>query len=114
MKLIVGLGNPGEKYYKTRHNIGFEVIDYLLSKNGAKLNKEKFNGVFYKSDDYILAKPLTFMNLSGDFVQAISHFYKINTKDILIIYDDMDHVPGKAILKQKRIWWWSKWYEGYH
>lgn len=101
MKLIVGLGNPGEKYHKTRHNIGFEVIDFLLSKNNAKLNKEKFNGVFYKTDDYILAKPLTFMNLSGDFVQAIAHFYKIKSQDILIIYDDMDHVVGNAILKPK-------------
>uniref|UniRef100_A0A2C9L277 Peptidyl-tRNA hydrolase n=1 Tax=Biomphalaria glabrata TaxID=6526 RepID=A0A2C9L277_BIOGL len=101
MKLIVGLGNPGAQYENNRHNIGFKVIDAFASKHNLSLNKEKFNGIFYKGDDFIIAKPLTFMNLSGDFVQAISSFFKINIQDILVIYDDMDHEVGKAVMKPK-------------
>lgn len=101
MKLIVGLGNPGSQYENNRHNIGFKVIDAYASKLGVSLNKEKFNGIFYKGDDFIIAKPMTYMNLSGDFVQAISSFFKIDIKDILVIYDDMDHEVGKAAMKPK-------------
>lgn len=90
MKLIVGLGNPGSKYENTRHNIGFKAIDAYASKIKVELNNEKFNGIFYKGDGFILAKPLTFMNLSGDFVQAICSYFKISHKDVLVIYDDMD------------------------
>ncbi|WKX02437.1 aminoacyl-tRNA hydrolase [Candidatus Mycoplasma mahonii] len=99
MKLIVGLGNPGEKYEKTRHNIGFSVIDAFAHQSNLKLKKHKFNGIFYKSDDFILAKPETYINLSGDFVSAIVKFYKIQIEDILIIYDDMDHKVGTAVMK---------------
>lgn len=94
MKLIVGLGNPGQEYEATRHNIGFKVIDLVAHSKGIELNKEKFTGVFYKGDDFILAKPMTFMNLSGDFVQKIAKFFKINVEDILVIYDDMDLATG--------------------
>lgn len=69
MKLIVGLGNPGSRYERTRHNIGFEVIDELASRNGVKLNESKFNGLFANihknGEKAILLKPLTYMNLSG-------------------------------------------------
>lgn len=95
MKLIVGLGNPGKEYENTRHNIGFEIIDLIASKKGVELKNEKFKGVFYKGEEFILAKPLTYMNLSGDFVQAISAFFKIDTKDILVIFDDMDLPLGE-------------------
>ena len=99
MKLIVGLGNPGDKYKDTRHNIGFNVIDLLIEDLGVKLNKEKFNGIYFKNKEYIIAKPMTFMNLSGDFVGSIAKFFKIKNEDILVIYDEMDFVPGKGIMK---------------
>lgn len=101
MKLIVGLGNPGEQYKNNRHNVGFQVVDAFALHHKIKFNKEKFNGVFYKGEDFIVAKPLTYMNLSGDFVQAISAFYKIAIEDILIIYDDTSFESGKAIMKPK-------------
>ena len=90
MKLIVGLGNIGDKYKNTRHNTGFKAIDFIIQKLNVKLNKIKFNGEFYKEKNFIIGKPHTFMNLSGDFVFDISKFYKIDIDDILIIYDDMN------------------------
>lgn len=102
MKLIVGLGNIGKDYEQTRHNAGFMVIDELL--NDLQLNtKEKFNGEFVKTningEDVILAKPHTFMNLSGDFVKKVIDFYKIDIQDILVIYDDKDMDIGKIKLR---------------
>lgn len=100
MKLIVGLGNPGKQYLQTRHNIGFVVVDFILQELKLEMNQSKFNGLFVKEKDYIIAKPLTYMNLSGDFVQAIAKFYKIEPKDILIIHDDMDHSIGKFAIRK--------------
>ncbi|WP_027120525.1 aminoacyl-tRNA hydrolase [Mycoplasmopsis lipofaciens] len=99
MKLIVGLGNPGLEYKFTRHNAGFLVIDKILEKLNLKLNKEKFNGKFVVAEDMIIAKPLTYMNNSGDFVQAISHFYKIDPTDIMVIHDEKDFNLGHAAIK---------------
>ncbi len=99
MKLIIGLGNPGTEYDKTRHNIGFEVLDAYAHKIDVKVKKLKFQGLIYKGDDFILLKPQTFMNNSGDSVQAIVKFFKIKLEDILVIYDDMDHEVGAAIMK---------------
>ncbi|AWX42524.1 peptidyl-tRNA hydrolase [Metamycoplasma cloacale] len=101
MKLIVGLGNPGEQYEKTRHNVGFMVVDAIAQKLGIQLEEKKFNGIYYKNKDFILAKPLTYMNNSGDFVQAIVEYYKINVDDVIIVYDDIDLILGKASIKQK-------------
>ncbi|MDO5564256.1 MAG: aminoacyl-tRNA hydrolase [Eubacteriales bacterium] len=94
MKLIVGLGNPDLKYYFTRHNIGFQLIDFLLNDlSDLKLNNTKFNGVFTKTkindEDVIIAKPLTYMNMSGEFIKPLSDFYKIEPQDILICYDEV-------------------------
>ena len=100
MKLIVGLGNPGKEYEATRHNIGFKVVDAFAHKHGLELKKSKYTGNYYKGDGIILAKPQTFMNNSGNFVQPMAKFFKIDTKDILIIYDDMDHKAGTAKMKQ--------------
>lgn len=100
MKLIIGLGNPGEEYEATRHNIGFKVIDAFIHKHGLKLNKSKYTGKYYKGNGVIIAKPETFMNLSGNFVQPIVKFFKIELEDILIIYDDMDLPAGKARMKK--------------
>jgi PTH1 family peptidyl-tRNA hydrolase len=100
--IIIGLGNPGEKYNKTRHNIGFEIIDQLKEENqfpDFKLSK-KFNALISEKNDIILVKPQTFMNLSGKAVRAITTFYK--TKEFIIIHDDIDLVIGKIKISKNR------------
>jgi len=87
--LIVGLGNPGADYEKTRHNIGFMVIDELIRRfNPSKLSSSSFNGELYKFQNHFLLKPLTFMNLSGKSVGAVKKFYKI--EKVVVIHDDLD------------------------
>ena len=104
MKCIVGLGNPGRKYRETRHNIGFMVIDELLKRNKWSLNKTKFNGnysiEFINKEKIILLQPQTYMNLSGDNVQALMGFYQIDPEDLLVVYDDLDLPTGKIRLRQ--------------
>lgn len=96
MKLIVGLGNPGKEYEKTRHNVGFLAIDRIREHFKLPPFKQGFKGVWTKADDhsFALLKPHTFMNLSGDSVQAMMQFYKINVEDIVVIYDDLAFEPG--------------------
>ncbi|GIN22965.1 aminoacyl-tRNA hydrolase [Siminovitchia fordii] len=105
MKLIVGLGNPGPRYEKTRHNIGFEVIDELASRNGVKLSDAKFSGLFANinknGEKAILLKPLTYMNLSGESIRPLADYYKIPVENVLVIYDDLDLPVGKIRLRQK-------------
>ncbi|MCV3733742.1 aminoacyl-tRNA hydrolase [Mycoplasma enhydrae] len=101
MKLIVGLGNPGKEYEKTRHNVGFMIIDSLSKKLVAPLNTKKFNGIYFKDKELIIAKPLTYMNNCGEFVRAIVDYYNINIDDIIIVYDDIDTELGKVIIRQK-------------
>jgi len=97
MKLIVGLGNPGKKYEKTRHNIGFMAIDFYATKNNL-IFKNKFNGLFAEqtinNEKVIFLKPQTFMNLSGTCVREFVNFYNIELDDILIIYDDYNFDVG--------------------
>ena len=89
MLLIVGLGNPGIQYENTRHNIGFKVIDQLVLDFGAnEISKSSFQGKLFKAPNLLLLKPTTFMNLSGNSVQAVKNFYKID--DIIVIHDDID------------------------
>ncbi|MGZ9428971.1 aminoacyl-tRNA hydrolase [Mycoplasma sp. 1012] len=99
MKLIIGLGNPGVEYENTKHNVGFWVLDKIANELELKFEKSKFNGVFAKKEDYVLAKPFTYMNKSGDFVREIMSFFKIPADDILVIYDDMDFKIGQAAIK---------------
>ncbi|MCK5807161.1 MAG: aminoacyl-tRNA hydrolase [Mycoplasmataceae bacterium] len=99
MKLIVGLGNPGNEYENTRHNIGFKVIDAFAHKNNIELKKKKYGGTYYKGKGIIIAKPGTFMNNSGEFVQPLAKFYGVDAEDILVIYDDMDTKTGLARVK---------------
>lgn len=99
MKLIIGLGNPGEQYNNTRHNIGFKAIDALKHHFKVELNKKKFNGIYHQNKAFILAKPLTFMNLSGEFVVKIMRYFKIPVENILVIYDDTAHEVGTLSLK---------------
>jgi PTH1 family peptidyl-tRNA hydrolase len=101
MKLIVGLGNIGREYEKTRHNIGFIAIDKILQKHKfSKIDKKQFKGELFKSDNYLFLKPSTYMNLSGESVSAVKNFYKIDNNDIIIIHDDLDLKLGA--LKFKR------------
>lgn len=92
MKLVVGLGNPGERYANTRHNMGFLVLDEIIKKYVASphVNK-KLGAILYSLDkDRMLLKPQTFMNRSGGPVANIVRFYKIKPEDILIVHDDVD------------------------
>ena len=92
MRIVVGLGNPGEKYAHTRHNIGFMVIDEILKDYvaGPKYNK-KFEAIIYSLDkNRLLIKPQTFMNISGKTVNRVVNFYKIKPEDLLIVHDDVD------------------------
>lgn len=102
MKFIVGLGNIGDKYKDTRHNVGFMVVDLLL-KHLNLSTKEKFNGEYVKTvingESVIIGKPHTFMNLSGNFVKAVCDFYNIDKSDVLVIYDDKDIELGKVKLR---------------
>jgi peptidyl-tRNA hydrolase, PTH1 family len=105
MKLVVGLGNPGQKYSKTRHNIGFIVIDEYLKKIGEKIKFDpKFNAeiacVNHLGDKYCLVKPSTYMNLSGEAVTKIMKYYDIDIDDIIIIVDDINLQTGKLRLRE--------------
>lgn len=100
MKLFIGLGNPGKKYAQTRHNVGFMVIDELAKKWGVSMSEErKFKGIIgsahVNGEKVLLLKPTTFMNLSGESVQAVMDFYNIDDEDIIVIYDDLDMEVGK-------------------
>jgi len=103
VKLIVGLGNPGKQYDKTRHNVGFMIIDAYVNYHECQWSsKPKFKAEVCRIDDTIFIKPDTFMNLSGDSVQAVASFYKIDTEDILVISDDIDLDFGKVRIRQDR------------
>lgn len=96
MRLIAGLGNIGEKYCFTRHNVGFMVLDkWALNENFAFREEKKLKCFIAKKDDIIFIKPTTFMNLSGEAIRAVMDYYKIDTKDILVIYDDISLDLGK-------------------
>ena len=101
IKLIVGLGNPGEKYESTRHNAGFWYIDLIAAQNGIKMapDAKMFGLVGKLNADTWLLKPTTFMNASGKAVAAIANYYKIKPTEILVIHDELDLQPGTAKLK---------------
>jgi len=99
MKVIVGLGNPGAKYHGTRHNIGFEVIDYLAKAPAVGAFRSAFSAQVAEATEadekILLMKPETFMNLSGRSVRAIVDFYKLTTADVLVVCDDFNLPLGK-------------------
>lgn len=103
MKLIVGLGNPGAKYEKNRHNIGFMIVDKILEDNHFPAFKDKFQGSYAEGriggQKVGLLKPKTYMNESGRSVQAAASFYKIDTHDIIVFHDELDLAPGKIRTK---------------
>lgn len=97
--LIVGLGNPGPKYEKTRHNCGFRVIDELSQKLNCRVDKGKFQGLYgqctYGGRKLYLLKPETFMNLSGQSVSQLSSYFRIPPERIIVIFDDISLPPGR-------------------
>lgn len=103
MKLVVGLGNPGKKYEKTRHNIGFEVVDLLAVRHTADPAKSKFEGLLQEcvigGERTLLLKPQTFMNLSGRSVGLARDFYKIDPADLLLVCDDFNLELGVLRLR---------------
>ena len=102
MKLIVGLGNPGTKYELTRHNVGFMALNFYASKKAYQFKTQKtFNGETYLGKGFILLKPNTFMNLSGESIIKVKNYYHIEDKDILIILDDFNLPLSKLRLREK-------------
>ncbi len=100
MKLVVGLGNIGDKYCFTRHNVGFMIVDKIAIDKGLSFREEKKFKCFitkfrHGDEDILLIKPTTFMNLSGDSVQLVMNYYKIPVEDVLIIFDDLSLELGK-------------------
>lgn len=94
MKLIIGLGNFEDKYLFTRHNAGFMMVDFFVRANSQSFKLEKklksaISKFKFNNEDIVLIKPLTYMNLSGEAISAVMNFYKIEVKDILVIYDDI-------------------------
>lgn len=105
MIIIVGLGNPGREYNNTRHNIGFEAINYIADKYNIDIDREKFKGVYGEGviggQKVILLKPTTYMNLSGESVRAIMDFYKLTQDEIIILYDDISLPVGRLRIRDK-------------
>lgn len=106
IKIVIGLGNPGKKYEKTRHNIGFIAVDNLRKKMNISDEREKFQALVSEKnidgEKVIFFKPQTFMNLSGNSVIEIVNFYKLDPKkDIIVIYDDMDLSFGDIRIREK-------------
>ncbi len=119
MKMIVGLGNPGPKYARHRHNIGFQVVDILAHRHDISLSRSKFNALFgigaigsARRGEYgrppganaagqktLIVRPLTFMNLCGNAVAPLANFYRIEPPDIFVIYDELDLPSGQLRLR---------------
>jgi PTH1 family peptidyl-tRNA hydrolase len=104
MHLIVGLGNPGDKYSRNRHNIGFMAADAIASRHGFPPFREKFKGLVSEGtiagEKVLILKPQTWMNLSGESVEATLQFYKLGAADVTVVYDEIDLVPGKSRIKR--------------
>lgn len=106
MYVIVGLGNPGRQYQGTRHNMGFDTIDYLVEEHRIPQSGVKFNAMYGSGmiggQKAILMKPLSYMNLSGGPVRDMVHFYKIDPeKELIVIYDDIDLEPGQLRIRKQ-------------
>ncbi len=105
MIVIVGLGNFGEKYARTRHNVGFMTVDAIARKKGIMSWKKECRGLtasfFEGGQKIMLVKPQTYMNLSGECVGAIADYYDVDPEDIVVIYDDVDLPPGTLRVRKK-------------
>ena len=105
MKLIVGLGNPGRRYVNNRHNVGFRCLDYFARRQGISTNHRRARSKLgigeIEGTKVVLAKPGTFMNLSGEAVAAIMRYYRLPAEDLLVIYDDLDLSLGRIRIRER-------------
>src|SRR5437016_14354262 len=105
MKLILGLGNPGSAYAGTRHNVGFMVLDRLAARHGIPIRRRSMRAVLgdgtIEGQRVILAKPMTYMNLSGEAASAITRMYRILPEDVIVVVDDIALPVGKLRLRLK-------------
>lgn len=106
MFLIVGLGNPGRQYEHTRHNVGFDVMDAIADKYNISISEKKHKALCGKGvingNKVVLAKPQTFMNLSGESVAELLHYYKLDPEEeMIVIYDDISLAPGNLRIRKK-------------
>ena len=105
MKIVLGIGNIADEYVDTRHNAGFMAIDELAKRYQTSVDKKEFNSYIGKieinKEQIILVKPTTLVNLSGQSLKSVMLFYKVKKEDVIIIYDDMDILPGKIKLAKK-------------
>ncbi|GAC1422462.1 MAG: aminoacyl-tRNA hydrolase [Ktedonobacteraceae bacterium] len=103
MKLIVGLGNPGQQYEQTRHNVGFRVVDMVAKTLGWNWSEQRNRAILASGtlgpEKVVLVKPITFMNNSGEAVGALVHWYKVQPEDVLVVYDELDLPVGRVRLK---------------
>ena len=104
MKLIAGLGNPGEQYQSSRHNLGFLTLDYLAGRHDIPLKKQGFEALFGKgkigNETVLLAKPQTYMNLSGIALERLVSYFRVDIKDLIVVHDDLD-LPFETIRLKK-------------
>ena len=105
MFIVAGLGNPGILYQRTRHNAGFQALDVLADELCIKVTKRGFSGVYgegsYSGERVVLVKPTTYMNLSGDCIQAVMHFYKCPVENLIVLYDDIELPVGSLRIRDK-------------
>ena len=103
--LIVGLGNPGKEYERSRHNCGFRALDILAEDLGCRIDRGKFQGIYgqtvYQGKKLYLLKPMTYMNLSGESIREVMSFYKEDIENLIVIYDDIDIPTGTIRLRKK-------------
>ena len=106
MYIIAGLGNPGSKYAHTRHNVGFDTVEYLADYYGIDIETKKFQALVgqgvIEGNKVLLVKPQTYMNLSGESLREVVNFYKIDPEEeLIVIYDDISLEPGKIRIRKK-------------
>ena len=105
MKIVMGLGNPGRRYERTRHNLGFLVIDCLASVEGVRLDQEYCHSLVGKchmrEESVLLAKPQTFMNNSGEAAGCLLRRFRVSSTDLVVVYDDLDLAFGRVRIRQR-------------
>ncbi len=105
MFVIAGLGNPGILYQRTRHNAGFQALDKIAQELHIRMTKRGFSGIYgegvYNGERVVLVKPTTYMNLSGNCIQAVMHFYKCSVENLIVLYDDIELPVGSLRIREK-------------